>query len=186
MIIGYARTSTVEQVAGFEAQIRELETAGCEKIFQEQVSSVAERAQLLAAIDFAREGDVFTVTKIDRLARSVGDLVRILESLEAKKVGVRILNLGMDTRGPTGKLIVNVLGCVAQFEREMMLERQKEGIAKAHAEGKYRGRKPTDEWRRSEVLRLAKDGSLTRIQIAAHVGISEATVYRILKEEKNG
>ena len=116
MIIGYARTSTAEQVAGFEAQIRELEAAGCAKIFQEQVSSVAERAQLLAAIDFAREGDVFTVTKIDRLARSVGDLVRILESLEAKKVGVRILNLGMDTRGPTGKLIVNVLGCVAQFE----------------------------------------------------------------------
>lgn len=186
MNIGYARTSTVEQVAGFEAQVRELQSAGCEKIFQEQVSSVAERAQLLAAIDFAREGDVFTVTKIDRLARSVGDLVKIMDSLEAKKVGVKILNLGMDTRTPTGKLMVNVLGSVAQFEREMMLERQKEGIAKAHAEGKYRGRKPTDDGRRSEVLRLAADGSMTRMQIAVQVGISEATVYRILKEEKNG
>lgn len=183
MIIGYARTSTVEQVAGFEAQIRELETAGCVKIFQEQVSSVAERAQLLAAIDFAREGDVFTVTKIDRLARSIGHLVGILESLEAKKVGVRILNLGMDTRGPTGKLIVNVLGCVAQFEREMMLERQKEGIAKAHAEGKYRGRKRTATEKRSEVLRLAAEG-VTRKAIGEQIGISEATVYRILKEEK--
>jgi len=184
MIIGYARTSTAEQVAGFEAQIRELQSAGCEKIFQEQVSSVAERAQLLSAIDFAREGDVFTVTKIDRLARSVGDLVRILESLEAKKVGVRILNLGMDTRGPTGKLIVNVLGCVAQFEREMMLERQREGIAKAHAEGKYRGRKRTDSGKRFEVLRLAAEG-VTRKAIGEQIGISEATVYRILKEEKS-
>jgi DNA invertase Pin-like site-specific DNA recombinase len=183
VIIGYARTSTAEQVAGFEAQIRELQSAGCEKIFQEQVSSVAERAQLLAAIDFAREGDVFTVTKIDRLARSVGDLVRILESLEAKKVGVRILNLGMDTRGPTGKLIVNVLGCVAQFEREMMLERQREGIARAHAEGRYRGRKRTAAEKRAEVLRLAAEG-VTRKAIGEHIGISEATVYRILKEEK--
>jgi len=183
MIIGYARTSTVEQVAGFEAQIRELETAGCVKIFQEQVSSVAERAQLLAAIDFAREGDTFVVTKIDRLARSIGHLVGILESLEAKKVGVRILNLGMDTRGPTGKLIVNVLGCVAQFEREMMLERQREGIAKAHAEGKYRGRKRTAAEKRYEVLRLASEG-VTRKAIGEQIGISEATVYRILKEEK--
>jgi DNA invertase Pin-like site-specific DNA recombinase len=184
VIIGYARTSTVEQVAGFESQIRELATAGCEKIFQEQVSSVADRKELDRAIDFAREGDSFVVTKIDRLARSMSHLMHVLGALEKKNVRVKILNLGMDTSTPTGKLTLMVLGAVAQFEREMMLERQREGIAKAHAEGKYRGRKPTDNGKRSDVLRLAAEG-VTRKAIGEHVGISEATVYRILKEEKS-
>jgi len=184
MIVGYARTSTVEQVAGFESQIRELTTAGCEKIFQEQVSSVADRKELERAIDFAREGDSFVVTKIDRLARSMSHLMQVLSTLEKKNVRVKILNLGMDTSTPTGKLTLMVLGAVAQFEREMMLERQREGIAKAHAEGKYRGRKPTDNGKRAEVLRLAAEG-VTRKAIGEHIGISEATVYRILKEEKN-
>lgn len=183
MNIGYARTSTVEQVAGFEAQVRELTTAGCEKIFQEQVSSVADRQELERAIEFAREGDSFVVTKIDRLARSMSHLMQVLSTLEKKNVRVKILNLGMDTSTPTGKLTLMVLGAVAQFEREMMLERQREGIAKAHAEGKYRGRKRTAAEKRYEVLKLAADG-VTRKAIGEQIGISEATVYRILKEEK--
>src|ERR1035437_8542956 len=130
----YARTSTVEQRAGFEAQMRELAAAGCEKTFQEQVSSVANRIQLHTALEFVREGDILVVTKLDRLARSVQDLMAILQTLESKRVGVRILNLGMDTHTPTGKLMVTMLGAVAQFEREMMLERQREGIAKAKSE----------------------------------------------------
>src|SRR5438270_632115 len=84
MLIGYSRTSTAEQLAGFEAQRRDLEKIGCQKIFSEQVSSVAPRAQLDAAIDFAREGDVFVVTKLDRLARSVADLCRLAARLKAK------------------------------------------------------------------------------------------------------
>ena len=130
MIVGYARTSTVEQVAGFEAQLQTLKEAGCDKLFQEQVSSVGKRAQLEAALEFVREGDVLVVTKLDRLARSVADLLGITEQLERKKVGLRILNLGMDTHTPTGKLMLTLLGGVAQFEREMMLERQREGIAR--------------------------------------------------------
>src|SRR5688572_561209 len=110
MNIGYARTSTLEQIAGLEAQVAELQTAGCEKIFAEQVSSVSQRAELQAAIEFAREGDMFVITKIDRLARSVSDLVIIIKTLEQKNVGVRILNLGMDTKTPTGKLMLTVLG----------------------------------------------------------------------------
>ena len=133
MIVGYARTSTVDQVAGFEAQVKELSAAGCEKIFQEQVSSVTVRLQLQSALEFVRDGDVFVVTKLDRLARSVTDLMAILQALERKGVAVRILNLGMDTQTPTGKLMLTVLGGVAQFEREMMLERQREGIAKANS-----------------------------------------------------
>src|SRR5437016_2301823 len=116
MIVGYARTSTVDQVSGFEAQIRELEAVGCTKIYQEQISSVGKRPQLEAALDFIREDDVLVVTKLDRLARSVTDLMTILERIEAKQSGLRILNLGMDTKTPTGKLMLTVLGGVAQFE----------------------------------------------------------------------
>jgi DNA invertase Pin-like site-specific DNA recombinase len=100
MIVGYARTSTVDQVAGFEAQVKELAAAGCEKVFQEQVSSVTVRLQLQSALEFIREGDVFVVTKLDRLARSITDLMPILQALGRKGVAVRILNLDMDTQTP--------------------------------------------------------------------------------------
>jgi DNA invertase Pin-like site-specific DNA recombinase len=179
MIVGYARTSTADQIAGFEAQLRDLTAAGCEKTFQEQVSSVAERIQLQAALEYVREDDIFVVVKLDRLARSVADLMAVLQALERKHVAVRILNLGMDTQTPTGKLMLTVLGGVAQFEREMMLERQREGIAKAKSAGKYKGRKPIAPERRQHVLRLASEG-VTKISIARQLGIGEATVYRIL------
>ena len=179
MDIGYARTSTIEQEAGFEAQLRELERCGCEKIFKEQVSSVAQRAQLEAAIEFARMGDTFVVTKLDRLARSITDLLQTLRRLELKKVEVKILNLGLDTSTPTGKLILTVLGGIAQFEREMMLERQREGIDKAQKAGKYKGRKPIHEDKRAAILRLAGEG-VTRAEIARQLGVGQATVYREL------
>ncbi|MBT8764791.1 recombinase family protein [Metapseudomonas boanensis] len=179
MDIGYARTSTIEQEAGFEAQLRELELCGCEKIFKEQVSSVAHRAQLDAAIEFSREGDTFVVTKLDRLARSIGDLLQILRRLELKLVEVRILNLGLDTSTPTGKLILTVLGGVAEWERTMMLERQREGIAKAKKAGKYKGRKPIHEDKRAAIVSLAREG-VPKARIAQQVGVGQATVYRAL------
>jgi DNA invertase Pin-like site-specific DNA recombinase len=126
---------------------------------------------------------MLVVTKLDRLARSVQDLMAILQTLESKRVGVRILNLGMDTHTPTGKLMVTMLGAVAQFEREMMLERQREGIAKAKSEGRYKGRKPIAEDLRHNVLKLAAEGA-TRIAIASQLGIGEATVYRILATKR--
>ena len=183
MNIGYARTSTVDQIAGFESQLRELESAGCEKIFQEQVSSVGQRLELNSAIDFVREGDVLIATKIDRLARSISALLQIIQTLDQKKVGLRILNLGMDTQTPTGKLMLTVLGGIAQFEREIMLERQREGVAKAKLAGKYKGRKPIDIERRRAVIFFAAIGT-TKSKIAEQVGVGEATVYRILKAEK--
>ena len=183
MIVGYAHTSTVEQIAGFEAQIEELKEAGCEKLFQEQVSSVGKRAQLTAALEFVREDDVLVVTKLDRLARSVRDLMNTIAHLDRKKVGLRVLNLGMDTHTPTGKLMLTVLGGVAQFEREMMLERQREGIAKGKAAGRFKGRKPIAQGRQEEVLRLTALG-LTKASIAKKLSLGEATVYRILARER--
>jgi DNA invertase Pin-like site-specific DNA recombinase len=183
MIVGYARTFTVDQVAGFEVQFKELSAAGCEKIFREQVSSITVRVQLQTVLEFVRDGDVFVVTKLDRLARSVADLMSILQALERKHVAMRILNLGMDTQTPTGKRMLTVLGGVAQFEREMMLERQREGIAKAKSAGKYKGRKPIAPERQEHVLRLAAEGA-TKTSIARQLGIGEATVYRILAVAK--
>lgn len=184
MIIGYARTSTTDQVAGFEAQLRELQAAGCEKIFKEKASSVAVRLQLQSAIEFVREGDFLVITKLDRLARSVSDLMMIVQDLDNKKVGLRILNLGMDTSTPTGKLMLTVLGGIAQFEREIMLERQREGIAKAKAEGKYKGRKSIALDLQKQVVCLVANG-MSKVKVAKELKIGEATVYRILRSMVN-
>lgn len=180
MLIGYARTSTVEQVAGFDAQVSALMAEGCERVFQEQVSSVAERVQLEQAISFARSGDVFMVTKLDRLARNTQHLLEIAERLEAKGVSLKVLNFGLDTSTPTGKLMLTMLGAVGQFEREIMLERQKEGVAKAKAEGKYKGRKPTALAKKADVLALLASGA-TKEAVAKQLGIGVASIYRMLK-----
>jgi DNA invertase Pin-like site-specific DNA recombinase len=133
------------------------------------------------ALEFVREGDIFVVTKIDRLARSISDLMAIIKSLEKNGVGLRILNLGIDTGTPTGKLMLTVLGGIAQFEREIMLERQREGVAKAKAEGKYKGRKPIAMDRQQEVIRLVKSG-IPKASVAKQLGMGEASVYRILRK----
>ncbi len=182
--VGYARTSTFDQVAGFEAQIRELQAAGCTRIYKEQISSVATaRPELEAMLDWVREGDEVVVTKVDRLARSVADLLNIIERIRAKGAAIYIGNLGRINGDPTGMLLLNVLGAIAQFERQMMLERQREGIAKAKSEGKYKGRAPTARAKRDQVLTLAAEG-LGRAEIARRVGMGERSVYRILAEAK--
>ena len=183
MLIGYARTSTVDQEAGFEAQIRDLEEVGCKKTFGEKVSSVAVRAQLDVALDYLRDDDVLVVTKLDRLARSMRDLLDIVARIEAKKASLRILAMNLDTTSATGKLMLNVLGSVAEFERSMMLERQREGIAKAKTEGKYKGRAPTALRQADEVRRLLGAG-VRPSDVAETLGVSRSSVWRIAKAEK--
>jgi DNA invertase Pin-like site-specific DNA recombinase len=179
MLIGYARTSTFEQEAGLQAQERDLQAAGVERIFREQTSATGPRNALAEAIDFAREGDVLVVTKLDRLARSVADLVTITQTLKRKKVGLRVLAMNLDTTTSTGRLMLNLLGSIAEFERDLMLERQKEGIAKAKAEGKYRGRAPTVR-RQAERIRQLKAQGLSAKAVAEQLGISQRSVFRIL------
>jgi DNA invertase Pin-like site-specific DNA recombinase len=181
MIVGYARTSTTDQVAGLDAQIRDLTAAGCERIYRENVSSVAERPELAVMLDFVREGDVVLVTKVDRLARSTAHLWQIAERLQAKGVELRIANLGLDTATATGKLMLTVIGAIAAFEREMMLERQREGIEAARAAGKYRGRAPTVRRQLAEIQRLKADG-VGGSEIAKRLGVGRASVYRVLNE----
>jgi DNA invertase Pin-like site-specific DNA recombinase len=185
MIIGYARTSTTDQKAGLEAQHRDLSKAGCEKVFSEEVSSVdkASRRELDAALEYAREGDVIVVTKLDRLARSVAHLLQIVETLEAKGVSLRVLDMAIDTATPTGRLMLTLIGGIAQFEREIMLERQREGIAKAKAAGKYKGRKATAVAKTDQIKKLADEG-MKPLQIAKEVGVGKSSVYRILNEQE--
>jgi DNA invertase Pin-like site-specific DNA recombinase len=179
MLIGYARTSTVDQAAGFEAQLRDLEAAGCERVFSERVSSVAQREQLEAMLAWARRGDTIIVCKLDRLARSVRDLLNIVDRLKSNGVDLRILNSPIDTSSATGTLMLSILGAVAQFERETMLERQREGIAKAKTEGKYTGRQPTARRRSAEVLNLRAQG-MKPADIVRTTGLSRTSVWRVL------
>jgi len=183
MLVGYARTSTVEQTAGLEAQLRDLKAAGCARVFSEQISSVdvTGREEFATAMDFVREGDTLVVTKLDRLARSVAHCLAIVATLEQKTVGLKVLNLGIDTATPTGLLLLQMLAAVGEFERGIMLERQREGIAKAKAAGKYRGRKPTDPTIVAEARRLDGEG-VARAEIARSLGIARSTVYLVLNE----
>ena len=188
MLIGYARTSTLEQLAGLEAQQRDLKEYGCEKIFTEQVSSVAERDQLEAALSLLRSGDKLVILKLDRLARSVQHLGQIIERVNSAGAALVILDMGgtaVDTSSSTGKLILNVMSSVAQFEREMMLERQREGIAKAKAEGKYKGRKPTAR-AKTDMVKLALENGVSKAQICQDLGISRTSLYRIIADSKHG
>lgn len=197
MKVGYARTSTRDQEAGLDAQLRDLKVAGCEEIFEEQVSSVdvLRREKLEAALQFVRKGDTLVITKIDRLARSVRHLHEIVERLQKKGVHFQILSLGIDTGTPIGKLILTMIGGIAQFEREIMLERQREGIAKAKADGKYKGRIPTARCRSARILQLSAQGMKPE-DIAALLSeetnargrligaISVRSVYRVLSDAR--
>jgi DNA invertase Pin-like site-specific DNA recombinase len=182
MLIGYGRTSSAEQQAGLSAQERDLRAAGVEKVFSEQVSSVAPRAALKACLEFVREGDVICVTKPDRLARSTAELLTIEADLTKRGVGLVILSMGgerLDTRNPTSKLMLTILAGVATWEREIMLERQREGIAKAKSEGRYKGRKPTVAVQ-VQTIRAMHATGVKPAHIARQLGIARSSVYRML------
>ena len=178
MLVGYARVSSNGQ--SLDIQDDALIAAGCEKVFAEKVSgrSTQDREELAQAIDFVRDGDTLVVTRLDRLARSVGDLHRIIERLTVKKVAFRCLNQsGVDTDTSTGRLMISVLGAVAAFENDIRRERQLEGIQKAKVAGKYRGRPATIDPARVKELRGQGMGPAA---IARSLGIGRASVYRAL------
>lgn len=177
MKIGYARTSTLDQIAGFESQVKELKALGCERILKEQVSSVSERRELERALDALRKGDQLIVTKLDRLARNVVHLGQIVQCIQEAGASLHIVNMGLDTSTATGKLMLNVLGSVAQFEREMMLERQREGIAKAKVEGKYKGAKRSFS---DERLAKLKSEGKSMAAIARELGVTRQALYKRL------
>ncbi|MFA0141594.1 integrase [Vibrio splendidus] len=176
-IVGYARVSTTGQ--SLEAQLHAL--TDCCIVFQEKESGAkAEREELNRMLEYVREGDTVKITKLCRLARNTKHLLEVVESLDAKKVSLQVLNLGIDTASPTGRLMVTLIGAIATFERQLLLERQAEGIALAKQKGKYKGRKPTARAKQAQVRELLA-GGMSKSQVAKELDIGLSSVYRLIK-----
>jgi DNA invertase Pin-like site-specific DNA recombinase len=177
--IGYARVSTTDQ--DLSLQETALRNAGCEVIRSEKRSGTTTegRAELRTVLEFLRKGDVLMVTRIDRLARSIGDLQDIVRTIRARGAALKATEQPIDTGTAAGKCFLDMLGVFAEFETNLRRERQLEGIAKAKAAGVYKGRKPTIDT--IEVLRLKNEG-LGASKIAKQLKIGRASVYRVLSE----
>jgi DNA invertase Pin-like site-specific DNA recombinase len=179
-VVGYARVSSVGQ--SLDVQHDLLKAAGCEKIFSEKRSGTTTdgRDQLAEALHWVREGDVLVVTRLDRLARSLVDLRKIVDRLTAKGVGFRCLQQGtIDTTTSDGRLLLNILASFAEFETDIRRERQADGIAKAKAEGRYHGRPASID--AAAIAELEAQG-MGASAIAKHLGIGRASVYRLKGE----
>ena len=182
MKVGYARTSSTGQKNSLQNQIERLKAEGCEKIFAEHGSGAdRDRSEFNKATDFAREGDTFCVCKLDRFARSNVDLHTSLKLLTDKSVEFKVLdNSGIDTTTPTGKLLLGILGSLAEWERAMIRERQAEGIRKAKENGTRFG--PESELTDDRIVRIKEMrdcGKLIR-EIMAAENLSKSSVYRAL------
>jgi len=179
-LIGYARVSTKEQ--DNELQLEALNNAGCNKVFSEKQSgtTVNNRTELANCLNYLREGDTLIITRIDRLARSLRDLQNLVHELKCKGITLKAIEQPIDTSTAAGKAFLDMLGVFAEFETNIRRERQLEGIAKAKAEGRYMGRKPTAKAKSELVLELIGQG-LTKKAVASELGIGVASVYRILK-----
>jgi len=176
--VGYCRASTTDQSVAIQEE--QLRAAGCTELFSEKKSGTnrSGREQLDLALRFVRRGDVFMVTRLDRLARSISDLSRIIEELSAKGVGFRCLQQGaVDTTTPEGRLMLQVLGSMAEFENAIRKERQMEGIEKAKAEGRYKGRPKTID---AEQVKSLIASGLGATAVAKQLGIGRASVYRAI------
>jgi DNA invertase Pin-like site-specific DNA recombinase len=177
-VIGYARVSTTDQ--SLDIQEAALKAAGCEVIRSEKRSGTTTtgRAELQTVLDFLRTGDVLMVTRIDRLARSIGDLQDIVRAVEAKGATLKATEQPIDTGTAAGKCFLDMLGVFAEFETNLRKERQLEGIAKAKAAGVYKGRPASID--PAQVQQLKAEG-MGPSQIAKHLGIGRASVYRALE-----
>ena len=175
---GYARVSTADQE--LDLQRETLEAAGCITIRAEKVSgtSTKGRTELRTILDFVQPGDELVVTRIDRLARSIGDLQDVVRELKAKSATLRAIEQPIDTSTAAGKAFLDMLGVFAEFETNLRRERQMEGIAKAKTKGVYKGRKPSVD--PSEVRRMRDEG-MKPSEITRELGISRSTVWRAIK-----
>jgi DNA invertase Pin-like site-specific DNA recombinase len=176
-IIGYARVSTTSQAT--DIQVAKLKEAGCDIIRAERVSGSSRdgRSELETVLEFIQAGDTLMVHKIDRLGRSTRDVLNIVHELEQKGAALRVLEPAIDTSGPMGKVILTVLGMVGEMELGFIRERQKAGIDKAKAEGRYNGRPATLD--KQQALELKAQG-VGATEIARRLNCSRSAVYKLL------
>lgn len=179
-LLGYARVSTADQ--NLDRQLDALEVADCARVFSDRVSGkIAERPQLGQLLEYMREGDSVVVTKLDRLGRSLANLIELSALLESRGVGLRVLEQGIDTTTAVGRMFFHIIGAIAEFERELIVERTNDGLTAARARGRVGGRKRklTAE-KLATARKLYDERELTVQQIADVVGCSRATLYREL------
>ena len=185
MIIGYARVSTHDQ--NLNLQLDALKTAGCERLFEDQISgSATERPGLAEALKILREGDTLVVWRLDRLGRSLKHLITTVSELEASGVGFRSITESIDTTTNSGKLVFHVFGALAEFERELIRERTKAGLASARARGRVGGRpRKLDAKRIAQARALLADPNQTVADVARVLNVGRATLYRALRSGDN-
>ena len=178
MIIGYARVSTEDQ--NLDGQLDALKAAGAERVFADRITGTARsRPELDRLLDQLRQGDVITVTKYDRLARSLRDLLDIVDTIQAQGAGFRSLAEDIDTTTPAGRLVFHVFASIAQFERERISERTKEGLAAARKRGRIGGRPPALSAAQREEVRGMRDEELRPLTEIAHLfRVSVKTIRR--------
>ena len=181
MRVGYMRVSRRDQNS--DLQRRALEAAGCERIFGEKASGAkAERGELLAALEYVREGDVLVVWKLDRLGRSLKDLIARMEDLEARGIGFASVTEGLDTTTPGGRLVYHVFGALAEWEREVIRERTFAGLEAARARGRNGGRPAKmNEKQIARARAMLKDRDIPLSEVCETFGVSKTTLYRHLK-----
>ncbi|MDP9478951.1 MAG: recombinase family protein [Actinomycetota bacterium] len=181
MKVGYMRVSRRDQNP--DLQRRALEAAGCERIFGEKASGAkAEREELLAALEYVREGDVLVVWKLDRLGRSLKDLIGRMEELRERGVGFASVTEGLDTTTPGGRLVYHVFGALAEWEREVIRERTFAGLQAARARGKNGGRPAKMNERQVDQARaMLEDPKISLGEVCETFGVSKTTLYRHLK-----
>lgn len=182
MKIGYVRVSTVEQHE--DRQLVTMEKYNVERIFQEKISAKdTNRPELQAMLDFAREGDTIIVHDFSRLARSTKDLLQIVETLQANGIQLISAKENLDTSTPTGKLMLTMIGAINEFERENLLERQREGIAEAKKRGAYKGRKSIEiDDTFIEYYQKYKNRELNKTQLAKQLNVSRPTLDKLIRE----
>jgi DNA invertase Pin-like site-specific DNA recombinase len=177
--IGYARVSSVGQ--SLDVQLEKLK--GCDKLFQEKKSgTTADRPQLQACLNYLREGDTLTITRLDRLARSTFHLTQIADLLRRKGVELRVIDQAIDTSTPTGRLMFNMLACIAEFETEIRKERQLDGIGAAKEKGVEFGRKAKLSPAQIDEMKTKRAAGVLIKDLMKEYGLSKASVYRLLGE----
>lgn len=184
MRIGYARVSTKSQGESLGTQHEALRAAGCSKVFEDVISGArSDRPGLCAALEYMRDDDVLVVTRLDRLGRTALDTLRTIDELSRRDLAVIVMSPELDTRSKEGRLMVAIMSGLAEFERDLLIERTREGVAHARAEGRVAGPKPKLS---SEQVRLARkavvDGESVS-SVARSLGVSRQTVYRAMERD---
>lgn len=185
LVFGYARVSTKGQ--DLTVQLSKLSEHGVDRVYSEKLSGKNKnRPELEKMIEQLRTGDTVVITKIDRLARNMRDFQNIVHELTERGVTLKILDQNIDTSSAQDKLFMNMLSMFAEFERTMILERQREGIEHAKSKGVYKGRKPISEDKKAQVLELAAN-DVKKSEIQKVTGVGKTSIFKILKEsqEKN-